>query len=101
MIQRNEHWLAHKAKVKELLATEEYKVLMKERSTKHLNKKKAALCEVLITSRTAPLLWAVRGSNSRHIYIANPLKTIVRKRNCLGFSIIIGNPFRKTAPAVF
>ena len=33
MVQRNEHWLEQKAKVKELLATYEYKKLMKERST--------------------------------------------------------------------
>ena len=33
MVQRNENWLNQKAKVKELLATDEYKSLMKKRST--------------------------------------------------------------------
>ena len=33
IINRNEHWLDQKAKVKELLTTEEYKELMKRRST--------------------------------------------------------------------
>ena len=33
MIQRNSHWLEQKAKVKELLSSEEYKTLMKKRST--------------------------------------------------------------------
>ena len=33
MIQRNENWISHKTKVKELLATDEYKALMKKRST--------------------------------------------------------------------
>ena len=33
MIQRNGHWLEQKAKVKELLSSEEYKTLMKKRST--------------------------------------------------------------------
>ena len=33
MIQRNENWISHKTKVKELLATDEYKELMKKRST--------------------------------------------------------------------
>ena len=33
MVQRNEHWLDQKSKVKKLLATDEYKKLMKERST--------------------------------------------------------------------
>ncbi|MDY5885465.1 MAG: IS1182 family transposase, partial [Treponema sp.] len=33
VIQRNEHWLEQKAKVKELLSSEEYKALMKKRST--------------------------------------------------------------------
>ena len=33
MVQRNEHWLEQKAKVKELLSTDEYKRLMKKRST--------------------------------------------------------------------
>ena len=33
MIQRNENWIAQKSKVKELLATDEYKKLMKKRST--------------------------------------------------------------------
>lgn len=33
MIQRNEHWIEQKSKVKELLATKEYKALMKRRST--------------------------------------------------------------------
>ena len=33
MIQRNEHWISQKTKVKELLSTDEYKKLMKERST--------------------------------------------------------------------
>ena len=31
-VQRNEHWLKQKAKVKKLLSTDEYKKLMKERS---------------------------------------------------------------------
>lgn len=35
MVQKkNEHWLEQKAKVKEPLASEEYKTLMKKRSTK-------------------------------------------------------------------
>ena len=33
MIQRNGHWLEQKAKVKDLLSSEEYKTLMKKRST--------------------------------------------------------------------
>ena len=33
VIQRNGHWLEQKAKVKELLSSEEYKTLMKKRST--------------------------------------------------------------------
>ena len=33
MVQRNEHWLEQKSKVKELLAKDEYKKLMKKRST--------------------------------------------------------------------
>ena len=33
MIQRNENWISQKTKVKELLATDEYKALMKKRST--------------------------------------------------------------------
>ena len=33
MVQRNEHWLEQKSKVKNLLATDEYKRLMKKRST--------------------------------------------------------------------
>lgn len=33
MIQRNENWISQKTKVKELLATDEYKILMKKRST--------------------------------------------------------------------
>lgn len=33
MVQRNEHWLEQKSKVKNLLATDEYKKLMKKRST--------------------------------------------------------------------
>ena len=33
MIQRNEHWISQKTKVKELLSTDEYKRLMKKRST--------------------------------------------------------------------
>ena len=33
MIQRNENWIAQKSKVKELLSTDEYKKLMKKRST--------------------------------------------------------------------
>ena len=33
MIQRNGHWLEQKAKVKELLSSEEYKTLMKKPST--------------------------------------------------------------------
>ena len=33
MVQRNEHWLEQKAKVKNLLSTDEYKALMKKRST--------------------------------------------------------------------
>lgn len=33
MVQRNENWLNQKTKVKELLATDEYKSLMKKRST--------------------------------------------------------------------
>ena len=33
MIQRNGHWLEQKAKVKGLLSSEEYKTLMKKRST--------------------------------------------------------------------
>ena len=33
MIQKNGHWLEQKAKVKELLSSEEYKTLMKKRST--------------------------------------------------------------------
>lgn len=33
IIHRNEHWLEQKSKVKNLLATDEYKKLMKKRST--------------------------------------------------------------------
>ena len=33
MIQRNENWILQKTKVKKLLANDEYKVLMKKRST--------------------------------------------------------------------
>ena len=33
MVQRNENWISQKTKVKELLASEEYKALMKKRST--------------------------------------------------------------------
>lgn len=33
MIQRNENWISQKTKVKKLLANDEYKVLMKKRST--------------------------------------------------------------------
>jgi len=33
MVQRNENWISQKTKVKELLATDEYKKLMKKRST--------------------------------------------------------------------
>lgn len=33
MIQRNGNWISHKTKVKELLASDEYKILMKKRST--------------------------------------------------------------------
>ena len=33
MIQRNGHWLEQKAKVKDFLSSEEYKTLMKKRST--------------------------------------------------------------------
>ena len=35
VIQRNSHWLEQKAKVKELLSSEEYKSLMKKRSTEY------------------------------------------------------------------
>ena len=33
MVQRNDHWLEQKTKVKNYLATEEYKSIMKKRST--------------------------------------------------------------------